>query len=34
MRAEERDEWRVLEDSRPDEGDEQEGAALGQPAGT
>lgn len=32
--AEERDERRVLEDSGPDEGDEQEGAALGQPAGT
>lgn len=32
--AEERNERGVLEDSRPDEGDEQDGAALGQPAGT
>lgn len=31
--AEERDERRVLEDGGPYEGDEEEGAALGQPAG-
>lgn len=34
VRAEERDEWWVLKDGGPDEGDEQDGAALGQPAGT
>lgn len=34
VRAEERDEGRVLEDGGPDKGDEQEGAALSQPAGT
>lgn len=34
VRAEERDEGRVLEDGGPDECDEQDGAALSQPAGT
>lgn len=34
VRAEERDEGRVLEDGGPDEGDEQDGAALSQPAGS
>lgn len=33
VRAEERNEGRVLKDGGPDEGDEQDGAALSQPAG-
>lgn len=33
VRAEERDEGRVLKNGGPDEGDEQQGAALSQPAG-
>ena len=34
VRAKERNERWVLRDGGPDEGDKQDGAALGQPAGT